>query len=162
MAKVGVILAAGRGSRMKSRFPKAIQPLGGQPMISILRQQASKVFDRLVLVVAPEMEEVIALCPTTDVAIQSPARGTGDAAKVSSSCWQDEDEVTFLYADNPLLTSETMQRLINKRQETNASLSLLTMDLEDPKAYGRVLLNEAGNVVKIVEYVDATDEERQT
>ncbi|QCE32104.1 bifunctional UDP-N-acetylglucosamine diphosphorylase/glucosamine-1-phosphate N-acetyltransferase GlmU [Acetobacteraceae bacterium] len=161
MAKIGVILAAGRGSRMKSRLPKALQPLGGQPMISLLLQQASQVFDRLVLVVAPGMEDVSALCPEADIAIQSLPKGTGDAAKISSSCWTDEDEVAFLYADNPLLTSETMTKLIERRRLTGASLSLLTMDLEEPKAYGRVLLNSCNNVVKIVEYTDASEEERQ-
>ncbi|QCE33856.1 UDP-N-acetylglucosamine diphosphorylase/glucosamine-1-phosphate N-acetyltransferase [Acetobacteraceae bacterium] len=161
MAKVGVILAAGRGSRMKSKYPKAMQPLAGQPMISRLRDQALEVFDRLVLILAPGMEDVSNLLPEADIVIQAIPKGTGDAAKVSTSCWDDEDEVAFLYADNPLLTAGTMKNLLQERSKKKASLSLLTMDLKDPKQYGRVILNDSGHVIKIIEFSEATVEEKQ-
>lgn len=154
-----VILAAGMGTRMKSRLPKAMQRLGNRPMISHLIDTAEKVVDQIVVVIGPDMEQLARVVTPHKTVVQSERLGTGHAAKIGLDAIQ-EGRAIILYADNPLLTQETMQHLLAAyTQET--SLALLGMTPNTPGHYGRLITNKEGGVTRIVEFKDASEEEKQ-
>lgn len=156
---VAVILAAGMGTRMKSTKPKAMHPIAGIPMLRFLINQVEKVFDRIVVVLGPHMEEVAELVQPHQVVIQQERLGTAHAA-LQAEPYFGKGIVTILNADNPLITDDTLQKLIDEKQGSAIDLILLAMECNDPKSYGRVIEKD-GNVEKIVETIDATEAERQ-
>ena len=153
-----VLLAAGLGTRMKSSRPKAMQSLGGRPMLAHLLANAAEVFDRLVVVIGPDMEEVAELAAPYPVVVQQERLGTAHAA-LQAEAWFGDGDVAVLYADNPLISAETLNRLLEERRKPNVGLALLAMRPADPARYGRVVAQN-GNVERIVEWADATPEER--
>ncbi|AKR49563.1 MULTISPECIES: bifunctional UDP-N-acetylglucosamine diphosphorylase/glucosamine-1-phosphate N-acetyltransferase GlmU [Acetobacter] len=153
-----VLLAAGLGTRMKSSRPKAMQSLGGRPMLAHLLANAAEVFDRLVVVIGPDMEEVAELAAPYPVVVQQERLGTAHAA-LQAEAWFGDGDVAVLYADNPLISAETLNRLLEERRKPNVGLALLAMRPADPARYGRVVAQD-GNVERIVEWADATPEER--
>jgi bifunctional UDP-N-acetylglucosamine pyrophosphorylase/glucosamine-1-phosphate N-acetyltransferase len=161
-ASLGVILAAGMGTRMRSTMPKAMHAIAGQPMLRHLIDSAAMVFDRLVVVVGPGpdtgMEALAALAAPHPVVIQQERLGTAHAALQAVPLFGD-GEVAVLYADNPLIQPATLAALLARRQEGDADLALLAMRPPDPGRYGRVIVN-GGYVERIAEWVDATPMER--
>ncbi|WP_419896692.1 bifunctional UDP-N-acetylglucosamine diphosphorylase/glucosamine-1-phosphate N-acetyltransferase GlmU [Roseomonas sp. USHLN139] len=159
MPAAAILLAAGLGTRMKSRLPKALHPLAGRPMLNHLIAACEGVFDRLVVVVGPDMPALEAAARPHATVVQAERLGTGHAALQAFPLLADfEGDVAVLYADNPLITPGTLQRLRAARD--HAGLALLAMRPADPAKYGRVLQDAAGNVTRIVEFADANDEER--
>ena len=158
MTTTAVILAAGLGTRMKSALPKALHPVAGRPMLAHLLASAAAVFDRIVVVTGPEMEAVARAAAPHPVVIQHERLGTGHAALQAAPLFAEDDEVAILYADNPLITPETLRRLRDGRGE--AGLTLLAMRPADPGRYGRVITNPAGDVTAIVEWADADPAQR--
>jgi bifunctional UDP-N-acetylglucosamine pyrophosphorylase/glucosamine-1-phosphate N-acetyltransferase len=158
MTTTAVILAAGLGTRMKSALPKALHPIAGRPMLSHLLASAAAVFDRIVVVTGPGMEAVARLAAPHPTVIQHERLGTGHAALQAAPLFAADDEVAILYADNPLITPETLRRLRDGRGE--AGLALLAMRPADPARYGRVITDAAGDVTAIVEWADADAGER--
>jgi len=154
-----VILAAGLGTRMRSRLPKAMHPIAARPMLQHILAAATEVFDRAVVVIGPEMPEVQWAAAPHPVVVQAERLGTGHAALQAASLLEDfAGDVAVLYADNPLITPETLRRLAAAR--IGAGLALVAMRPADPGRYGRVLTNAAGEVERVVEWADATPEER--
>ncbi|GBQ82998.1 bifunctional N-acetylglucosamine-1-phosphate uridyltransferase [Gluconacetobacter johannae DSM 13595] len=153
-----VILAAGLGTRMKSDRPKVMHPLAGRPMLRYLLDNAASVFDRIVVVVGPGMEQVASLAAPHAVVVQQDRLGTAHAALQAAGLFGDGD-VAVLYGDNPLITADTMRRLLACRAEDGVGLALLAMRPRDPGRYGRVV-TEGGLVRRIVEWADATPQER--
>ncbi|MDI2090321.1 bifunctional UDP-N-acetylglucosamine diphosphorylase/glucosamine-1-phosphate N-acetyltransferase GlmU [Commensalibacter oyaizuii] len=156
---VAVILAAGMGTRMKSKQPKAMHPLAGKPMLRYLLDTVETVFDRVVVVVGPDMDELAQLASPHQVVVQQDRLGTAHAAMQAEPYFGD-GTVTFLYADNPLITTDTLQRLLNCKQQDDVDMVLMAMDCIDPKSYGRVI-EKGGWVHRIVETADATEAEKQ-
>lgn len=154
-----VILAAGMGTRMKSRHPKAMQRLGNRPMISHLIETAQQVVDRIVVVIGPDMDDLARQVAPHETVIQAERLGTGHAARVGTDVLG-EGKAVILYADNPLLTASTMHRLLEAQHNGNC-LSLLGMHPENPGHYGRIITGADGRVERIVEYKDALDQEKQ-
>ena len=153
-----IILAAGLGTRMKSRLPKALHRLGNQPMINHLITTARQVFDDVVVVTGPDMPELEEAVRPFRTVTQVERLGTAHAANAARDLFGDGD-IAVLYADNPLITAETMERLLAARRE-GASLALLGMRPAVPGRYGRIV-EDHGKVVKIVEFKDATEDERR-
>lgn len=153
-----IILAAGLGTRMKSRLPKALHRLGNQPMINHLIATARQVFDDVVVVTGPDMPELEKAVRPFRTVTQVERLGTAHAANTARDLFGNGD-VAILYADNPLITADTMQRLLEARRQ-GASLALLGMRPAEPGRYGRIV-EDHGRVVKIVEFKDATEEERR-
>jgi bifunctional UDP-N-acetylglucosamine pyrophosphorylase/glucosamine-1-phosphate N-acetyltransferase len=151
-----VILAAGLGTRMRSALPKAMHKLAGQPMLRHLLDSVETVFDRIVVVVGPDMPALAALAAPHAVVVQQERLGTGHAALQAEAAFG-RGNVAVLYADNPLITPETLRQLLAARR--NADLAMLAMRPPDPGRYGRVII-EAGRVTRIVEYAEATKTER--
>lgn len=158
MNATAIILAAGLGTRMKSALPKTLHPIAGRPMLHHLLASCTEVFDRIVVVVGPEMDSVARAAAPHNVVVQHERLGTAHAALQAEAHFGD-GEVAVLYADNPLISAGTMRRLLARRAEGDAGLALLAMRPADPGRYGRVL-TEGGYVTGIVEWADATPEQR--
>jgi bifunctional UDP-N-acetylglucosamine pyrophosphorylase/glucosamine-1-phosphate N-acetyltransferase len=159
MTAAAILLAAGHGTRMRSALPKTLHPIGGRPMIRHLLASVEQVFDSAVVVVGPGMpalEKAAAPHPTVE---QTERLGTGHAALQAAPLLEGfSGDIAVLYADNPLITAETMRRLREAR--AGAGLVLLAMRPADPAKYGRVVTDAAGAVQRIVEFADASAEER--
>jgi len=153
-----VILAAGLGTRMRSAHPKAMHPLGGRPMISHLIETARGVFERIVVVVGPDMSSLEKAAAPWPCVVQVERLGTGHAARMAEALFGDGD-VAILYADNPLITADTMRALLSTRRAEGTSLALLAMRPADPAKYGRVIV-ESGSVREVIEFKDATEAQR--
>lgn len=154
-----IILAAGMGTRMKSRHPKAMQRLGNRPMISHLIETARKVVDRIVVVIGPDMDQLARIVSPHETVIQTDRLGTGHAARLGVDVLK-EGKAVILYADNPLLTVDTMQNLLSAHGDGNA-LSLLGMRPSNPGSYGRIVTGSDGGAERIVEYKDASEDEKK-
>jgi bifunctional UDP-N-acetylglucosamine pyrophosphorylase/glucosamine-1-phosphate N-acetyltransferase len=158
-----IVLAAGKGTRMKSSLPKVLHTLGGQPLLHHVLDvlEDLKCID-ICLVLSPEMKEDLKSFHEGNIAIQHPALGTGHAVQ-SAKDWiqKSSEDVLVLFGDTPLITSETLRKMKEAKDPT-VSLVVLAMRPQNPGAYGRVLLEGNSSVVNsIVEFKDASDEIRQ-
>jgi bifunctional UDP-N-acetylglucosamine pyrophosphorylase/glucosamine-1-phosphate N-acetyltransferase len=160
-----VILAAGKGTRMKSARPKVLHSLAGRPVIDhVLRTSGHLQPERTVLVIGHGGDEVrgaLAAHAHLDFVVQSPQLGTGHALLQAEPILRDQSgTVLLLYADVPLLTAATLQRLLERHRATRAAATVLTAQLDDPYGYGRIVRDPAGRIARIVEERDASGEER--
>lgn len=153
-----VVLAAGLGTRMKSAQPKAMHAIAGRPMLRHLLDSAETVFGRIIVVVGPDMAGLAAVAAPHPTVVQHERLGTAHAALCAADHFG-AGEVAILFADNPLIRAETLQRLIEARRDQGAGLALMAMRPADPARYGRLIV-EGGSVVRIVEWADATAAER--
>lgn len=156
-----VILAAGKGTRMRSRRPKVLHPLASLPLLEhVLRTAFSLSPRRVVVVVGHGADEVRAAFAERGVAFvdQDDPRGTGHAVLSARGAITSR---TFLVlpGDVPLVPSEALRALLRFHQKRNAAVSLLTMEPPEPGSYGRVVRGEGGTPLRIVEAGDATAEE---
>jgi bifunctional UDP-N-acetylglucosamine pyrophosphorylase/glucosamine-1-phosphate N-acetyltransferase len=155
MPTAAIIIAAGLGTRMRSALPKALHPVAGKPMIGHVVTACDQVFDRIVVVVGPEMPALEKAVAPHATVVQTERLGTGHAARQAAPLLRDfPGDVAVLYADSPLITVPTIRRLVEKRAE--AGLALLAMRPADSGHYGRVVQDTAGNVARIVEWADAS------
>jgi bifunctional UDP-N-acetylglucosamine pyrophosphorylase / glucosamine-1-phosphate N-acetyltransferase len=158
MQATAVILAAGLGTRMKSALPKTLHRIAGRSMLRHLLSTCEQVFDRIVVVVGPDMEAVRREAAPHTAVVQQERLGTAHAALAAADAFGD-GEVAILYADNPLIRPDTLHRLLARRQSDDARLALLAFRPADPGQYGRVIAHQ-GIVERIVEWADASDEAR--
>lgn len=159
MTHAAVILAAGLGTRMRSPRPKVMHPIAGRPMIRHLLQSVEARFGRVVVVVGPDMPELEAAVAPHGIAVQRERLGTAHAAlQAGPQLGGHDGDVAILYGDNPLISEATLARLQAARAE--ADLVLLAMRPADPGRYGRVVTRADGMVERVVEWADASDDER--
>jgi len=164
-----VILAAGLGTRMKSRQAKVLHKLGGHPLIAHVCQTAASLKPHKIYVVighqAEEVQKAVAEALGNDEAVfvtQAAQRGTGDAVMSARGDLHDASSIVLILSgDVPLVRVETLQALILKHKTEKAAGTILSVRLENPTGYGRIIRDEDGSFVKIVEQRDATDEQRQ-
>ncbi len=158
-----VILAAGKGTRMKSDKPKVMHELLGLPMINWLLNSAKKLNpQRIVTVVGGGMDDLCSAVSPHETVTQIKQDGTGSALKSAMGVLQDfKGDILVLLGDTPLISVETMQGLINARHENGAGLSVLGMRIDNPAGYGRLLMNNDGSLKDIREEKDASAKERQ-
>jgi bifunctional UDP-N-acetylglucosamine pyrophosphorylase/glucosamine-1-phosphate N-acetyltransferase len=157
MQATAVILAAGLGTRMKSTLPKTLHRLAGRSMLRHLLASCEPVFDRIVVVLGPEMDAVRKEAAPHTCVVQQERLGTAHAALQAVEHFG-TGHVAVLYADNPLIRTATLRRLLEGHGA--GGLSLLAFRPQDPAKYGRVITGPDGLVERIVEYVDATPAER--
>ncbi len=155
-----VILAAGQGTRMRSDLPKVLQPLAGRPLLAHVVATAEALSADDVCVVYGHGGDLVQATITGEHlrwALQAEQLGTGHAVMQAMPETLDENKVLILYGDVPLLTTATLQNLLVEAGEDD--LAVLTVDLEDPTGYGRIVRQD-GLVVRNVEHKDATPDEQ--
>jgi UDP-N-acetylglucosamine pyrophosphorylase len=159
-----VIMAAGKGTRMKSDLAKVLHPINGRPMVHNVIDLAEEAgCEKTILVIGHQKEKVMEACNKRKVlfAVQEPQLGTGHAVQMAEQHLSDyTGDVLVLSGDVPLLTLETVGKLLTAHRTNGAIATLLTAELDDPAGYGRVMRNESGRVTRIVEHKDASEEER--
>ena len=164
MTPAVLIMAAGRGTRMRSRLPKVLHPLCGRPMLLWTVQAAREAgAERIVVVLGEEADEVRGvLPPDVEVAIQDPPAGTGDAVAQARQALAGSEHVIVLSGDHPLLDGSFISALAERHISSGAAATVTTRELEDPGQYGRVVRGGDGGIERIVETKnpgDATPEE---
>ena len=164
MTLATVILAAGKGTRMRSRLPKALHPVCGRPMTEFLIQRAKEAGSRKTLVVAGYRVEDVrqALGAGAQVVLQKEQLGSGHAVQQTSRALSNfRGSVLVLYCDTPLITTATLKRLLEDHGANGTDCTLLSVDSPAPTGYGRVKRSGDGSVEKIVEELDASPEEKE-
>ena len=160
---VAVILAAGKGTRMRSSLPKVLHKVAGKPMLDHVLQAAETAgADKKVVVAGFASEQVAAFVgPRADIVVQAEQLGTGHAVLQTASLLRDyHGTVMIICGDTPLLDGEELKAFYRKHLAAKAAATVLTAVVSEPDGYGRVLRNAAGNVTAIVEEKDTTDEEK--
>jgi bifunctional UDP-N-acetylglucosamine pyrophosphorylase/glucosamine-1-phosphate N-acetyltransferase len=156
------ILAAGEGKRMRSGVPKVLHPLGGRPLLAHVVATARKLAaDRICIVYGHGGDAVRQRFPDPDLhwALQDPPRGTGHALAQALPQLAAHGVTLVLFGADPLVRTETLESVL--RPARQGALSLLTIELEDPSRYGRIVRDASGAVQAIVEYKDATPDQRR-
>ncbi len=160
-----IILAAGKGKRMKSDLPKVLHPLLGRPMIHYVIDTARNIgSEQIVLVIGHQKELVIDATRTMDVqyVVQEQQLGTGHAVLQTHKLFREfEGEILVLSGDVPLLRTDTLKKLIELQRKEQPLASLLTTFMPNPAGYGRIVRDKQGFVSKIVEHKDASPEIRK-
>lgn len=158
-----IILAAGQGTRMKSQLPKVLHPLAGRPMVQYALDVATQLAPKnLALVVGYGAQHLRqALGDGILYVEQSEQLGTGHAVLQARELLAGQAEtVLVLYGDTPLITRQTLEAMLACHTRIQATITLLTFQADDPTGYGRILRDETGRVVAIVEQKEATPEQR--
>lgn len=158
-----LILAAGKGTRMKSKLPKVLHKVGGKPMVErVLNTVKELGTERNVVIVGFGGEAVTSyLGDTAEFVTQAEQNGTGHAVKQAKPLLGAyEGTILLLCGDTPLVTKESLEALVKEHEETGAAATVLTAHLDNPTGYGRIIRDEAsGKVLRIVEQKDGSPEE---
>jgi len=157
-----VVLAAGKGTRMRSALPKVLQPLAGKPLLGHVLDAASRLGAHETCVVFGHGGELVQSAfqsTALNWALQEPQLGTGHAVQQAMPMVSADSIVVVLYGDVPLVLPETIQRMADATE--GSKLVLMTVDAVNPRGYGRIVRNAADEVQSIVEEKDATDEQRK-
>jgi bifunctional UDP-N-acetylglucosamine pyrophosphorylase/glucosamine-1-phosphate N-acetyltransferase len=153
---------------MKSRRAKVLHELGGLPLIAHVSRTANALNPKSIVVVVGHQAEQVEQAVLNEVgelasfAIQTHQRGTGDAVEAARLRLENSDSLLLvLYGDVPLIRAETLQAFLEHHQTSGADCSILSVRLENPTGYGRIIRDENGNFERIVEHKDASPEQRQ-
>jgi bifunctional UDP-N-acetylglucosamine pyrophosphorylase/glucosamine-1-phosphate N-acetyltransferase len=164
MERAAIILAAGAGTRMKSAMPKVLHAVAGLPILGhVIGGLKAAGVSRIVVVTAPGAEQVRAYAKSlgADSAVQDKQLGTGHAAAAASAALKNfSGELIVAYGDMPLLTKEAFEAAFAARPKDG--LAIVAFHAADPGAYGRVLLDQDGMLDRIVEFKDASADQRKT
>ena len=157
-----IILAAGKGTRMKSKYPKVIHKVCGKEMVNhvINVSQKSGVND-IVVILGHESDVVKERLPKDSmIAMQTEQLGTGHAVKMAKEYINDEDTIVVLCGDTPLIKEDTLKRLFAYHLENEYHATVLTTKVDNPTGYGRIIRDNNEDLLKIVEQKDANEEEK--
>lgn len=160
-----IVLAAGRGTRMKSRLPKVLHPISGRPLVGHVLTTASRLgAQHIEVVVRHERDQVVdvlnAQYPEVMIVDQDEVPGTGRAVEVALDAIPDFDgDVLILSGDCPLADAATLTSFVQEHRTTGAAATLMTAVVDDPTGYGRVIRDAGGDVDRIVEQKDASEAE---
>ena len=162
---LGIVLAAGLGTRMRSQTPKVLHTAAGRPLLGHILGTLDEIGARVVVVLSRESSAARSLLGGRSggatVAMQDPPRGTGDAVRVALDAAKDAHGTALIvYGDTPLVRAETLTALMTLRDSRSAVLALLSGAVGIDNAYGRVVRDAKGDVTRIVEARLATDEEK--
>lgn len=159
-----LILAAGKGTRMKSSLPKVLHPVFFQPMVCHVLDAVSQLpLSQTIVVVGHQHEMVRGALSDYDVSfvVQEVQNGTGHAVLVcEEALGNNSDTVLILCGDTPLIRSETLQAMVAHHEEQGNVISVMSTEVDNPFGYGRMVCNGQGQLLEIVEEKDATDEQR--
>ncbi|WP_214885813.1 MULTISPECIES: bifunctional UDP-N-acetylglucosamine diphosphorylase/glucosamine-1-phosphate N-acetyltransferase GlmU [unclassified Exiguobacterium] len=162
MERFAVILAAGKGTRMKSKLYKVLHPVLGKPMVEHVVDQLDQIgVSRQIVIVGHGAEAVQDTLGTrVEYAVQEQQLGTGHAVQMAEAELAGKSGATLVVCgDTPLLTAETLEALLAHHEAQQAKVTVLTAIADDATGYGRVIRGEDGNVTKVVEHKDASETE---
>lgn len=162
MNRFAIILAAGQGTRMKSKLYKVLHPVCGKPMVEHVIDHVSKLNMKTIVTIIGHGAEKVKqyLGGKCEYALQEEQLGTAHAVRQAEALLGNEEGTTLVICgDTPLITPETMKALMEHHTNTNAKATILTAYSEDPTGYGRIIRNDNGFVEKIVEHKDANENE---
>ena len=152
-----VVMAAGLGTRMRSRLPKHLHPLLGRRLVDWTIEAVRPLDpDPLVVVCSPESADAF---DGLGVAVQERPLGTGDAVRVARPSLEDAEQVLVVSGDHPLLTDDLLRELVGAHRRSRAAATVLSFSPADPRAYGRIVRDAGGRLQRIVEAADATPEQ---
>ncbi len=154
-----VILAAGKGTRMKSDLPKVVHTIDGKCLVDYVVDAAKGAGAvKVCLVVGYQADVVKNTIVSKDVeyAMQEEQLGTGHAVKCAKEFLGTEGQTLILFGDTPLITAATLKRLLDYHKENGNAVTVLSAQIDDPSGYGRIIRDENGTFVKSVEHKDAT------
>jgi bifunctional UDP-N-acetylglucosamine pyrophosphorylase / glucosamine-1-phosphate N-acetyltransferase len=162
-----IILAAGKGKRMKSTVPKVLHRICGQPVIYYILEQVNFLGPKNIFVVIGHRKELVRdylkrVFPSVAAVNQDVQSGTANAVKMAEDYFPDMgDNILVISGDTPLITAATLDSLVRIRYGNNLAVSLLTSIAEDPAGYGRIIKDRTGRIVRIIEDSDASPEEKK-
>lgn len=156
-----VILAAGKGTRMKSDLPKVLHKVEGKPMVHYAIQAAKDAGATDVIVIVGYQGQLVKkeIVDFVEYAEQREQLGTGHAVKCAQPLLGTEGDVVVFCGDTPLITADTIKKLYDKHKHESNGVTVLSAIMEDPTGYGRIIRDAEGHFVKIVEHKDCTDDE---
>ncbi|MFY9590191.1 sugar phosphate nucleotidyltransferase [Rickettsia endosymbiont of Halotydeus destructor] len=157
-----IILAAGNGSRMKSDMPKVMHKVGNTPMLEMVLKNAAQVTNDIILVYSQQLKKYLA--PYENICrfiLQEEPLGTAHAVYSALNSIDDDKITTVLYGDHPLITPKVIKELINHLEVTDSAVTTLSFERDDPAECGRIITDEQGNFLKIIEFKNATEEEKK-
>ena len=161
---VSVILAAGKGTRMKSELVKVLHSVAGRPMLAYPVAAAKAVGSSRIIVVAGHQKDKVEAAlqgQQVDIALQAEQLGSGHAVLMAAPHLKDfEGDVLILCGDVPLITTATLEAFLAAHRNNKACVSVLTVELDNPAGYGRILRTAGGDLCGIIEHRDATDAQR--
>lgn len=164
MSLAVVILAAGRGTRMKSDLPKALHTICGKPMLWHLLEKAKKLGSKKTVVVAGYGIDKVreAFGNEASIVEQKELLGSGHAVMQAAKALKGfKGRIAVLYCDTPLISDATLGRLKKVYDDEKANCTVLSMILDDPRGYGRILKDSSGSVQGIIEHINADEEQRE-
>lgn len=158
-----IILAAGKGTRMKSDLPKPLHTVAGAPMLAHVIETAERLSpEKIIVVIGSDMEAVATLAHPHICVVQEKQNGTGGAVLAAKNALAGfKGDVLVLFGDTPLVKPETLEEMIAQRQNPKTGLVYAAMTRDDPASYGRMILNKDKTLQKIVEFKDANPAERK-
>ncbi|QCI19616.1 MAG: bifunctional UDP-N-acetylglucosamine diphosphorylase/glucosamine-1-phosphate N-acetyltransferase GlmU [Buchnera aphidicola (Brevicoryne brassicae)] len=155
-----IILAAGKGTRMKSNYPKVLHFLGGKTILEHVIQTAQSIKPKKIILVHSHEKKLISskiYNNSLEWVMQKKPKGTGHAIKLAVKNIPDDENVLVLYGDVPFISTESIKKLQNSKK--NSKINLLTMKVKNPDGYGRIL-RKRGKVIGIIEELDATQKQK--
>jgi UDP-N-acetylglucosamine diphosphorylase/glucosamine-1-phosphate N-acetyltransferase len=159
-----IVLAAGKGTRMRSSLAKVLHPLAGRALIAhVLDVATSFAPQHLIVIVGHQAEMVRQVCTpySATCVLQEPQLGTGHAVAQAEPILADfQGDVLVLYGDVPLLQPATLRTLLDVHRRQQATVTIVTAFLANPTGYGRILRDPAGRITRIVEERDASEDEK--
>lgn len=165
---ISIILAAGEGTRMKSKLPKVLHEICGKPLLEYVINASQKAgVDKNIVIVGHGSEKIKDYFKDFPVTFENQPigedlpYGTGYAVMQGEEYISDNSNVIILSGDIPLITDKTVKSLIDYHKENKLDGTVLTARLDNPKGYGRIIRDQSGNISKIVEDKDGTEEERR-
>lgn len=158
---LAIVLAAGKGTRMKSERPKVLHKVNGKPMITRVSETLDNIgIEKKVYILGHKKEEVLEVVGDVDYVVQEEQLGTGHAILIAKEKVEElKEDVLITCGDTPLLTEKTLSELKKLFYEKDLDCILLSCKVKNPFAYGRII-KENGNVVNVIEEKEATDEEK--
>lgn len=165
---ISIILAAGEGTRMKSSKPKVLHNICGKPLLSYVIQASREAkVENNIVVVGHEGEKIIDNIKGEDITFAKQPigdelpYGTGFAVMQARSYIKDDSCVIILYGDTPLISGDTLNKLVEYHNSSDNACTVLTAEFDNPKGYGRIIRDGDGNILSIVEEKDARDKEKK-
>lgn len=157
-----IILAAGKGTRMKSKLPKVVHKVCGKEMVNhVINVSKKSGVSEIVAILGHESEIVQSVLPEgTKVAMQTEQLGTGHAVMMANDYISEDDTIVVLCGDTPLVNPDTLENLFKYHLDNGYHATVLTTKVDNPTGYGRIIRDENEDLLKIVEQKDASEEEK--